>query len=101
MSRVLVVATSRKTRGGITAVIKVHEKGNQWQKYHCHWVQTHRDGPSWRKLVYLAGAMVDFILRLPFYEIVHIHFRITCSAIRKLYFERLARLFGKKRKIKR
>lgn len=96
MSRVLVVATSRKTRGGITAVIKVHEKGNQWQKYHCHWVQTHRDGPNWRKLVYLAGAMVDFIVRLPFYEIVHIHFSITRSAIRKLYFERLARLFRKK-----
>ena len=34
MVRVLVVATSRKTRGGITAVIKQHEKGEQWKKYH-------------------------------------------------------------------
>lgn len=31
MVRVLVVATSRKTRGGITAVIKQHEKGAQWK----------------------------------------------------------------------
>lgn len=96
MSKVLVVATSRKTRGGITAVVKAHETGEQWEKFHCHWVQTHRDGPTWRKLVYLAVAMLDFVIRLPFYEIVHIHFSITRSAERKLYFERLARLFGKK-----
>ena len=28
MAKVLVVATSRKTRGGITSVVKAHEKGN-------------------------------------------------------------------------
>lgn len=30
--RVLVVATSRKTRGGITSVVKAHEMGEQWKK---------------------------------------------------------------------
>lgn len=34
--KVLVVATSRKTRGGITSVIKAHETGEQWKKYHCN-----------------------------------------------------------------
>ena len=29
--KVLVVATSRKTRGGITSVIKAHETGEQWK----------------------------------------------------------------------
>lgn len=29
--KVLVVATSRKTRGGITSVVKAHETGNQWK----------------------------------------------------------------------
>lgn len=31
--KVLVVATSRKTRGGITAVIKAHETGEQWKNF--------------------------------------------------------------------
>lgn len=31
MTKVLVVATSRKTRGGITSVIKAHETGEQWK----------------------------------------------------------------------
>ena len=34
--RVLVVATSRKTRGGITSVVKAHETGEQWDKYQNH-----------------------------------------------------------------
>ena len=96
MKKVLVVATSRKTRGGITAVIKAHEQGEQWRKYHCHWVQTHRDGPAWRKIGYLAGAMIDYCLRLPFYDIVHIHMSLRTTANRKYPFARLAKVFGKK-----
>lgn len=31
VAKVLVVATSRKTRGGITSVVKAHETGEQWK----------------------------------------------------------------------
>lgn len=31
MAKVLVIATSRKTRGGITSVVKAHETGEQWK----------------------------------------------------------------------
>lgn len=96
MSRVLIVATSRDTRGGITAVIKAHEKGEQWKKFHCHWIQTHRDGPNWRKILYLVGAFADYLIRLPFYDIVHVHFSLQTTAKRKRPFVRLAKLFGKK-----
>lgn len=96
MSKVLVVATSRKTRGGITAVIKAHEKGPQWKQYHCHWVQTHRDGPSWRKLAYLATAFLDYTIRLPFYDIVHVHFSLRTTAKRKMPFVKMAKFFNKK-----
>ena len=65
-TRVLILATSRKTRGGITAVLKAHETGVQWKRFHCHWVQTHRDGNNVRKLLYLAFAWLDFLVRIPF-----------------------------------
>ncbi len=52
MPKVLIVATSRKTKGGISSVIKSYEKGEHWKEFKCHWIQTHRDGSSLRKLTY-------------------------------------------------
>ena len=94
--RILIVATSRKTRGGITAVIKAHETGEQWKRFHCHWVQTHRDGPAWRKMFYFISGMIDFLIRIPFYDIVHIHTADYGTEKRKRIFARLTKLFGKK-----
>lgn len=90
------VATSRKTRGGITSVVKAHETGEQWKKYHCRWIQTHRDGPAWRKIGYFITALIEFLVLLPWYDIVHIHVATTPSARRKRIFFELARCLGKK-----
>lgn len=94
--RVLILATSRKTRGGITAVLKAHETGVQWKRFHCHWVQTHRDGNNVRKLLYLALAWLDFLVRIPFYDIVHVHFSLGTTARRKVPFVKVAKALGKK-----
>lgn len=96
MARVLVVATSRKTRGGITSVIKAHEQGEQWKRFHCRWIETHRDGNALRKLWYLATALMEFVVLLPFCDIVHIHIATTQSAKRKAIFFWLAKLLRKK-----
>lgn len=96
MTKVLVVSTSRKTRGGITAVLKLYEQSTMWQKYHCRWIGTHRDGGKLRKLWYLFTAMLLYVLLLPFYDIVHIHFSLSNSAKRKYPFFRLAKLLHKK-----
>lgn len=96
VSRVLVVATSRKTRGGITSVVKAHETGEQWKKYHCRWIQTHRDGSAWRKLLYLFTALLEYLVLLPWYDIVHIHVATTQSARRKKIFFELAKIMHKK-----
>jgi glycosyltransferase involved in cell wall biosynthesis len=96
VKRVLVVATSRKTRGGITAVLKAHERMDYWRKYHCHWVQTHRDGPAWRKIAYFVAGMVDFVIRLPFYDTVHIHTADSGTEKRKRIFAWISKHVGKK-----
>ena len=95
-TRVLILATSRKTRGGITAVLKAHETGEQWKRFHCHWVQTHRDGNNVRKLAYLAFAWLDFLIRIPFCDIVHVHFSLGTTARRKVPFVKVAKALGKK-----
>ena len=96
MTKVLIIATSRKTRGGITSVIKAHKIGEQWQKYHCKWIETHRDGNPIRKLWYLFSALFEYLILLPFYDIVHIHIATTQSAKRKQLFFYPAKWMKKK-----
>lgn len=96
MPKVLVVATSRKTRGGITSVIKAHETGEQWKKFHCKWIETHRDGNKLIKVLYAIKGVVLFIFYLPFYDIIHFHVSFQGSLIRKYYFSKIARIAHKK-----
>lgn len=95
-TKVLVVATSRMTRGGITSVIRAYESTPMWHKFRCHWVQTHRDGSSWRKILYFFSGIFDFLVRVPFYDIVHIHTADYGTQKRKRIFVWLAKLFKKK-----
>lgn len=94
--KVLIVATSRKTRGGITSVIKAHETGEQWKKYHCRWIETHRDGGSLRKLWYFFTGTVLFFLFAPFYDIIHMHVSFAGSLDRKCFYMRICKLLHKK-----
>lgn len=96
MPKVLVVATSRKTRGGITSVVKAHESGAQWVKYHCTWIPTHVDKGSLTKLLVLAWGLVKYMVLLPFADIVHVHVSEPNSAKRKLLFFRPAKWLKKK-----
>lgn len=95
MARILVVATSRKTRGGITSVIKAHEQGKQWKRFHCRWIETHRDKGAIVKLAYLVKGFAEYVALLPFYDIVHVHTSEPPSACRKLPFVALAKLMRK------
>lgn len=96
MTKVLVVATSRKTRGGVTAVLKLHEQSRMWQQYRCRWIGTHRDGSKLRKICYMTKSFMQFLVLLPSYDIVHFHLGMRPSAIRKIFYFRTAKLFGKK-----
>lgn len=92
-NKVLVVATSRKTRGGITSVIKAHETGPQWKEYNCEWIETHRDGPAVRKILYFLRGFLKYVIKLPSAQIVHVHLPMV---ERKMPFIYLAKLTGKK-----
>lgn len=96
MTKVLVIATSRKTRGGITSVIKAHETGEQWKKFHCKWIETHRDSNKITKLYYAIKGFISFLILLPFYDIIHFHVSFKGSLTRKYYLNKIARFFKKK-----
>ena len=94
--KVLVIATSRKTRGGITSVVKAYENSPLWAKFHCKWIETHRDGGAFTKLSYLLKGFLQFLLCVPFYDIIHINTSEPPSALRKVLFMAVSKLLGKK-----
>lgn len=96
MPKVLVIATSHKTRGGITSVIKAHQQGKQWRKFHCKWIETHIDKGIFHKLLYLTKSLLSYLFLLPNYNIIHIHTSEPASAIRKSPFMWWAKLWKKK-----
>ena len=96
MNRILIIATSRKTRGGITSVITAHEQGEQWKHYHCRWLETHSDSNLWVKVFLATSAFLRYIFILPFYSLVHIHTSEPASAFRKVPFMWWAKIWGKK-----
>lgn len=96
MTKVLVVATSCKTRGGITAVVKALEAGEQWSRFHCRWIPTHVDKSKLSKLMCLARGLAEYLVMLPGADIVHIHVSEPSSAKRKLLFFRPAKWLKKK-----
>lgn len=96
MPEVLVLATSRRTHGGISSVAMAHEMANEWKKYGCRWIATHRNGSIAVKLLYMMTGMAKYLWYLPWCKTVHIHIGEAPSARRKSLFMRLAKLTGKK-----
>lgn len=93
MAKVLVIATSRKTRGGITSVVKAHEYGSQWKDFNCEWIETHIDGSSWQKIQYFVKGLLKFIAKIRKADLVHIH---LAAVERKMPFVYITHLFHKK-----
>ena len=94
--KVLILATSPMTRGGITSVIKAYQQCDLWKNFHCRWIETHRDVGAFVKIAYFIGGLFLYMLLLPFYDIVHIHVSEPPSALRKCFFMPLAKLLRKK-----
>ncbi|HHT23371.1 MAG TPA: glycosyltransferase family 4 protein [Bacteroidales bacterium] len=94
--RILVVAPSPKTRGGITSVVKAHQSTYIWSKWNCKWISTYVDRSSFLKIAYAICGYMNFLFFLPFSNIIHIHFSEKTSAFRKNIFLNTSKLFKKK-----
>jgi glycosyltransferase involved in cell wall biosynthesis len=83
---VLVISPSRKTRGGITAVVQAYESNQFWKRWNCEWIETHIDLSVAWKLLYFGMALIRYFLKLPFSSIVHVHISEPMNAFRKSFF---------------
>jgi glycosyltransferase involved in cell wall biosynthesis len=94
--KVLIIAPSKNTRGGITSVLKSYENSSTWKKWNCKWISTYIDKSPFHKIAHFVCGLTIFIFNLPKATIVHIHFSWNVSALRKLPFFLLAKLFLRK-----
>lgn len=94
--KVLIVATSRKTRGGIASVINAYKSSRMWEDYHCKWISTHIDRSAFSKFFFFISSIITYCIILPYYDIVHIHCSLLNSTRRKYLFFLIARLYHKK-----
>ncbi len=92
---VLVVATSRKTRGGISAVVNAYAGTAFWENWHCCWLETHSDKSRLQSLWCFIRSFFQFLWFLPGCNIVHLHLSDPVSAMRKTFFFIPAWIFRK------
>lgn len=93
--KVLVLATSPKTRGGITSVISAHEQTKYWKHWNCYWLTTHIDRSKIQKVFYFIRSIFEFFFRIPFAKMVHIHLSESVSLKRKFIFFKISQFYRK------
>lgn len=94
--RVLVIATSPHSRGGIATVVKAFRETSLWREFDCRWIETHIDKSKLHKIYKFTKALIEYIFLLHRYDIVHIHVSTEVSLKRKYIFYKLAKLSKKK-----
>ncbi|GAB2553347.1 glycosyltransferase family 4 protein [Spirosoma aerophilum] len=94
--KVITIATSSQTRGGITSVINAYRQTALWKDWNMVWIETHIDRSKVAKLWMLIKAIFILLYHLPSANLIHLHFSEPVSAIRKMLFVFLIKLFNKK-----
>lgn len=92
-NKVLIVATSSKTRGGISAVVNQYRQHALWEDNHCVWIENHIDKGLGLKVWFFIKGWFSFLFKLPSSRLVHIHFS---SPLREFFFLLPAKVCGKK-----
>jgi N-acetylglucosaminyldiphosphoundecaprenol N-acetyl-beta-D-mannosaminyltransferase len=94
-SRVVVVGPGPSSRGGISAVLAMHQNCSSWDSHRCVWVETMNGGGGLTKLRTALKAFGQAVILLPRTRLMHIHMALGASLFRKFPFFALARLFNK------
>lgn len=92
----MMVATARRTRGGLASYLKALEQQPLWQRYGCEWIETQIDLSVQLKLLYLARSFFQFLWKVHRFDIVHMHTVPGHSVMVQMPVFLLSRLLRKK-----
>lgn len=94
--RVLMIGPDRSVHGGISGVVNNYYEAGLDRRIALCYIGTMAEGAKWRKLVHAAKAYMEFLVKLPLYDIVHVNMASDVSFYRKSVFIRTASVCGKR-----
>ena len=74
MKKILIISTSLKTRGGISAVVNAHLTSNLYNQFDVKIIETHIDKSSIIKIYYFVKSFFKFIFNVFRCDLIHLHF---------------------------
>lgn len=90
------VGPDRSVHGGISGVVNNYYDAGLDRKIDLCYIGTMVEGSKWKKLVWAVKAYVQFLFKLPGYDIIHVNVASDSSYYRKSFFIRTAKAFRKK-----
>lgn len=93
--KVLVVAPGRRSKGGISVAVAATLNSSEIASIDTVWIETMDDRSSIHKMLALFTALMIYIIKIPFFDIVHVHTSSGTSFYRKSLFMAIAILFRK------
>ena len=94
--RVLMLGPARSVHGGISGVVNNYYEAGLDRKVELYYIGTMVDGSKVKKLFKAGCAYMQFLIRLPRYEIVHVNVASDVSYVRKSFFIKATKRAGKK-----
>lgn len=94
--KVLMIGPARSVNGGISAVVNNYYKAGLDQRVQLQYIGTMEDGSKLYKLMVAIKAMMQYVLTVSKYDLVHINMASDVSLYRKIPFIVFTKLFGKK-----
>lgn len=94
--KILMIGPARSVNGGISAVVNNYYKAGLDTKVQLKYIGTMEDGSKWHKLRIAIKALVQFIILVSKFDLVHVNMASDVSLYRKIPFIYITKLFGKK-----
>ncbi|MDE6996140.1 MAG: glycosyltransferase family 4 protein [Lachnospiraceae bacterium] len=94
--RVLMVGPDRSVHGGVSGMVNNYFDAGLNRKVDLCYIGTMVDGSKYRKLWQAVRAYVQFLVKLPQYDIVHVNMASDSSYYRKSIFIRTAKACRRK-----
>ncbi len=94
--KVLMIGPARSVHGGISGVVNNYYDAGLDEKIELCYIGTMVEGSKLRKLWQAFAALLQFVCKIFFYEIVHVNVASDASYLRKSFFIKIAKMLGKK-----
>ena len=94
--KVLMIGPARSVHGGISGVVNNYYEAGLDKQVNLCYIGTMVEGSKVKKLIKAAVAYLQFLCKLPGYDIVHVNVASDASYVRKSLFIKAADRAGKK-----